>query len=99
MRGGQCLKVWAKRQQVMVLSTAESELWAAVKSASESLGIQSTAKDMGIKCWLNMHLGVASTLRFLSRIGLGKAEHVDMPNLWIQEVRKSGKFVAKNVRG
>ena len=99
MKGGHCLKVWAKRQQVMALSTAESELRAAVKSSSESLGIQSMAKDMGIKCWLNLHLDAASTLRLVNRLGLGKAKHVDMPNLRIQEVPKSGKFVTKNVRG
>ena len=35
MRGGQCLKLWTKKQQVVSLSTAESELYAAVKTASE----------------------------------------------------------------
>ena len=35
MRGGHCLKVWTKKQQVVSLSTAESELHAAVKTASE----------------------------------------------------------------
>ena len=99
MRSGHCLMVWAKRQQVMALSTAEIELWAAAKSASESLGIQRMAKDMGIKCWLNLHHDAASTLHLVNRLVLGKAKHVDMPNLRIQEVPKSGKFVTKNVRG
>ena len=34
MRGGRCLKVWTKQQQVVSLSSAESELYAAVKTAS-----------------------------------------------------------------
>ena len=34
MRGGHCLKVWTKKQQVVVLSSAESELYAAVKTAT-----------------------------------------------------------------
>ena len=50
MRGGHCLKVWTKKQQVVSLSSAESELYAAVKTASEGLGIQSVAKDLGITC-------------------------------------------------
>ena len=29
--------------------------------------------------------------------GLGKAKHVDVQNLWIQEASKSGKFVTKKV--
>ena len=50
MRGGHCLKVWTKKQQVVSLSIAESELYAAAKTASEGLGIQSVAKDLGIIC-------------------------------------------------
>ena len=45
-----------KKQQVVSLSFAESELYAAVKTASERFGIQSVAKDLGISCGLNLHL-------------------------------------------
>ena len=55
-RGGHCLKLWTKKQQVVALSSAESELYAAVKTSSEGLGIQSVAKDLGISCRLNLHL-------------------------------------------
>ena len=48
MRGRHCLKAWTMKQQVESLSTAESELHTAVKTASEGLGIQSVAKDLGI---------------------------------------------------
>ena len=37
MRGGRCLMEWTKKQQLVSLSTAEIELYAAVKSASEGL--------------------------------------------------------------
>ena len=33
MRRGHCLKAWTKKQQIVSLSTAESELCAAVKTA------------------------------------------------------------------
>ena len=96
MRGGHCLKVWAKRQQVVALSTADSELYAAVKTASEALGIRSMPKSMGIQCGLNPHLDAAHTLCLVNRRGLGKAKHIDMQNLWVQEASKSGQFVTKN---
>ena len=48
MRGGHCLEVWTKTQQVVSLSSAESELHAAVQTASEGLGIQRVAKDLWI---------------------------------------------------
>ena len=90
MRGGHCLKVWTKKQQVVSLSSAESELYAAVKTASEGLGVQSVAKDLGILCGLNLHLDASATMGLVNRRGLGKAKHVDMQNLWIQEASKSG---------
>ena len=87
-----CLKVWTKKQQVVSLSTAESELHAAVKTASEGLGIQSAAKDLGISCAQNLHLDASATMCLVNRRGLGKAMHIDMQNLWIQEASKSGQF-------
>ena len=79
------------------LSSAESELYAAVKSASEGLGIQSVAKDLGISCGPNLHLDASATMYLVNRRGLGKAKHVDMQNLWVQEASKSGRFVTKKV--
>ena len=97
MRGGHCLKVWTKNQQVVSLSSAESELYAAVRTASEGLGVQSVAKDLGILCGQNLHLDASATMGLFNRRWLGKAKHVDMQNLWIQEASKSGRFVTKKV--
>ena len=96
-RGAHCLKVWTKKQQVVALSSAESELYAAVKIASEGLGIQSAAKDLGMSCGLNLHLDTSATLCLVNRRGLGKAKHVDMQNLWIQEASKSGLSTTRKV--
>ena len=97
MRGRHCLKVWTKKRQVVSLSSAESELYAAVKTASEGLAVQSLAVDLGTSCGLNLHLDASATMCLVNRGGLGKAKHVDMQNLWIQEASKSGRFVAKKV--
>ena len=67
------------------LSFAESELYAAVKTAAEVLWIQSVAKDLRISCGLNLHLDASATMFLVNRRGLGKPNHVDMQNLWIQE--------------
>ena len=97
MRGGHCLKTWTKKQQVVSFSSAESELYAAVKAASEGFGVQSLAKDLGMTCGLNLHLDASATMCLVNRRRLGKAKHVDMQNLWIQEASKSGQFVTKKV--
>ena len=71
--------------------------YAAVKTASEGLGIQSVAKDLGMSCGLNRNLDASATTCLVSRRGLGKAKHVDMQNLWIQEASKSGRFCTRKV--
>ena len=92
MRGGLCLKVWTKKQHVVSMSTAEIQLY-----ASECMGIQSVATNLGIVCGLDLHLNAVATLCPVNRKGLGTAKHVDMQNLWIQEASKSGKFATKKV--
>ena len=91
MKGGHCLKVWTKEQQVVSLSSAERELYVAVKTASEVLGIQSVARDLSVSCRLNLHLDASATMCLVNRRGLGKAKHVDMQNLWILEASSSGR--------
>ena len=73
------------------LSSDGSELYAAVKVASEVLEILSVAKDLGIPCGLNLHLDASAMMCLVNCRGLGKAKHVDMQNLWIQEASKSGR--------
>ena len=79
------------------MSSSESELYAAVKTASEGLGIQSAAKDLGISeqtesapgCFGNDVLGQSQ--------GTGQGEasrHAKPP---IQVASKSGQFTTKNV--
>ena len=48
MMGSHILKGWSKTQSLIALSSGESELYATLRAASEGLGIQSIAKDVGI---------------------------------------------------
>ena len=52
---------------------------------------------MRISCGLNLHLDASATMCLVNRGGLGKAKHVDVQNLWIQEAFKSGRFVTKKI--
>ena len=93
MRGGHCLKVWTKKQQVVSLSTAESELYAAVRTASERLGIQSVAKDLGIPVWAESTSGCFSdeVPGQPQRIGQGEtrrhAKLVDTGGIQVKKIR------------
>ena len=55
------------------------------------------AKNLGISCSLNLHLDASATMCLVNRRGLGKAKHVDVQNLWIQDASKSGRFATKKV--
>ena len=74
LSGCRCLKVWTEKQQVVAMSSAESEPYAAVKTASEGLGIQSVARDLGISCRLNLHLDASATMCLVNRRGTGQSE-------------------------
>ena len=37
---------------------------------------------------LNLHLDATATMDLVNRRGLGKAKHVDLQSLWIQEASK-----------
>ena len=74
MSCGHCLKVWTKKQQVVSLSTSDSELFAAVKAASEGLGVRSLAKDLEIVCKLNVHLDASATMCLVNPREIGQGE-------------------------
>ena len=49
LRGGHLLKHWSNTQATVALSSGEAELRGIVKGASEGLGIQSIAADLGLE--------------------------------------------------
>ena len=63
-----------RNEQVVALSSAGSELYAVVKTASEGLGIQSVAKDLGISCGLNVHLDASATIVLGQPQGSGQSK-------------------------
>ena len=97
MRGGHCLKVWTKKQQVISLSTAESELHAAVNRA-RGIGNSERGEGPGHCMWVEPTAECQGDDVFgqPQRAGQGKtrrhAECVDTRSLQVKEV-----FVTKKV--
>ena len=46
---GRAIKTWSTMQPTIALSSGEAELTAFVKAASEGIGVQSLARDMGLE--------------------------------------------------
>ena len=94
---GKVLVLLMSWKQTQTPTGEATKPFAAVKTASEGLGIQSVAKDLGTTCRLNLHLDASATLSLVNRRGLGKAKHVDMETLWIQGASKSNRFATKKI--
>ena len=97
MRGKHCIKVWCKKQAVVALSSAEAELYAALKAAAEGLGVQALEMDMGLDAEVALHLDSTAALSLAHRAGLGKAKHIELQHLWLQEVVRNGRIRAHKV--
>ena len=95
--GKHCVKTWSKKQQVIALSTAEAELYAGLRAATEALGIQALMVDLGSKPQVHLHLDASAALSLLDRRGLGKAKHIEMQHLWLQEAVKAGRVQTHKV--
>ena len=99
LRGGHCLKTWSVTQKNVTLSSAEAELMAAVKLASESIGIAQLAESWGLKLDCSLYLDSSAALAVVERKGNGKLRHVRVGHLWIQERAESEEISCHKVRG
>ena len=65
--------------------------------ASEALGVQSLTKDLGNKKEVVMHTDSSAALSLAQRTGLGRAKHIDIQWLWIQEASRDRRLTIKKV--
>ena len=92
MRGAHCLKVWNKKQHVVTLSFAESELYAAVKTGPEGLGDPERGTGLGNIVWAELTPGCLSNdvLGQPQRTGQSEArrhaESVDAGGIQVRQV-------------
>ena len=95
--GAHLVKSWSKDQGSIATSSAEAELYAATKAASEALGLQIALKDFGIDIEINMEIDAKATIGIVSRQGLGRLKHVEVHDLWIQEAIKRGRLKIQKI--
>ena len=71
--GAHILKHWPPTHNVLTLRSGEAELAGAVKGASEGLGLQSVAIDLGLGVGLRLHAYASAAQEICARGGVGKA--------------------------
>ena len=83
----------------MALNSGESEFYATLKAAVETLGMLSIMKDLGW-CMPGEIWGDASAaLGIINRRGLGKTRHIETGRLWIQQIAAERDLTFSKVLG
>ena len=85
MLGAHCIKTWSSTQATVALSSAEAELHALLKGATQTLGLISLARDLGVELQGALLTDASATLGIVARQGLGKLRHIGVQYLWMQE--------------
>ena len=97
MIGRHFIKTWSKAQHVVSLSSAEAELYAAVRAASELIGLRSLMHDLGMRSTVALAMDATAAISMMKREGLGLAKHISTQWLWVQERVKMKDFAIRKV--
>ena len=85
MRGRHLIRHYSRAQKVVTLSSAEAELGGVVSGASEGLGTQAIARDLGIVADLLLLADSSAAIGICRRSGIGRVRHLAVGQLWVQE--------------
>merc|ERR1711940_245427 len=97
--GGHLIKSWSITQAVIALSSGEAEYYGIVKGASTGLGISSILRDLGHQTRVVIHTDASAAKSLASRKGLGRARHIEVNQLWIQERISEGVLEVRKAQG
>ena len=98
-RGLHCIKSWSSNQTIVALSSAEADLYALLKGASQTLGLKSMAADFGDELQAGLWSDASAAIAISQRSGLGKLRHIQTQYLWIQERVSAKDFSLTKVVG
>ena len=70
---------------VLAFSSGEAEFSAAVKSASNAVGMQSMARDLGLALKIRLWLDSTASIGMASRRGVGRIRRLHTSPLWLQK--------------
>ena len=85
MKGLHPIKHWSTTQTTIALSSGEAELGGIYRGASNALGLQSLASDLGMTLDVEILTDAIAAIGNCRRRGLGKICHLHAAGLWIQD--------------
>ena len=99
MLGQHFIKAWSSTQSVIALSSGEAEYYGLVKGASIGIGVQSMLSDFAVAAPIVVHTDSSAAKGIGSRRGLGKLRHVELAQLWVQDLVARGKIRIVKIAG
>ena len=93
------LQTWSSTQSVVATSSAEAELCGMNEGASRGLGLQSMMLELGIEVKLFLMTDSAAAKSFSSTRGLRRMRHVEVQDLWLQELVQKGRLHVLKING
>ena len=97
MRGLHNVKTWGKAQPMVTLSTAEAELVAGIKAATEGRGFGNLLNDFGTEGQVKLMMDATAAIGILERRGLGATKHIDTRWMWLQGAIRRGDIMLLKV--
>ena len=97
--GGHAIKHWSSTQPSEALSSGEAEFAGVIRSSGQGLGYQALLRDFGVTVGLRVWTDSIAAIGICSRLGLGKAPHLDTHTLWIQQAVRPGRVDLGKVAG
>ena len=97
--GKHMLKSWSTTQATVALSSAEAEFQAMIEGATRSLGLQSMLCELGAPMEVVLWTDSSAAKSYSSQRGLGRIRHLEVKNLWLQEIVCRGRLRLCKVLG
>ena len=94
MLGNHTIKTWGTNKAVIALSSGEAEYYSIAKAGSVALGIDAFMADLGAEAMgkIALRTDASAAIGISNRVGIGKARHAEVNQLWLQENVAAGRF-------
>ena len=92
MIGTHLIKHWSNAQKAIALSSGEAELAGIVNGSGEGLGLVSATADLGMDARLAVLADSSAAIGICRRAGIGRARHLAVGQMWVQERVRTGDF-------
>lgn len=97
--GRHMIKCWSSTQATVALSSGEAEYYGMVKGCSTAIGAKSMLADLGVDVKIRLRTDVSAAKGIASRRGLGKLRHLEVHQLWLQDIVNKVEIEVMKARG